>query len=105
VSRGTVLQTRLDATTAARVRLAASQADSTVSEWIAAALRRELARAGAADALAPRTYELLTTVGYMLRRLMIDALGQEATDLAIRDANDQAGGEAQGELRRALELP
>jgi hypothetical protein len=103
-SRQSVLQTRVDPATAARVRLHAERAGQSISEWIANLLRREVLRAGAADALAGRTYETALTVGYMLRALMIDTLGTDAAERAIEVASDAAADDAAAELTRAGEL-
>jgi hypothetical protein len=102
--RQSLLQTRVDPATAARVRLHADRAGLSISEWIANLLRREVLRAGAADALASRTYETALTVGYMLRSLMIDALGADATERAVEQAADAAAGDAADELTRAGDL-
>ncbi|HVT60184.1 MAG TPA: hypothetical protein VHR45_17545 [Thermoanaerobaculia bacterium] len=96
--RTTLLQTRVDPTTAARVRLEADRCALSVSEWIATALRRELLHAGAADALAAKSYEMSVTVGHMLRALMLDAMGPEATDRAVDEAADAAADEAAAAL-------
>jgi hypothetical protein len=102
--RQSLLQTRVDPATAARVRLHAERAGQTISEWIAHLLRREVLRAGAADALAPRTFETAMTVGYMLRALMLDALGADATERAIEQAAEAAADDAAAELTRAGDL-
>lgn len=91
--RTALLQTRVDPATAARVRLEADRCGQSVSEWIATVLRRELLHAGAADALTPKCYELSITVAYMLRALMLDAMGAEATDRAVEQASDAAADE------------
>jgi hypothetical protein len=103
-SRQSVLQTRVDPATAARVRLHAERCGQSISEWIANLLRREVLRAGAADALAGRTYETTLTVGYMLRALMVDTLGTDAAERAIEVASDAAADDAAAELTRAGEL-
>ena len=102
--RQTLLQTRVDSATAALVHLQAARAQTSTSGWIAGILRRELSRAGAADALALRGYEMLITVGYMLRALMIHAMGSELAETAIEDASAAAVDEAASELRRATEI-
>jgi hypothetical protein len=102
--RTALLQSRVDSATAAQVRVQAERAHTTTSEWIASIVRRELARTGAADALALRSYELLITLGYMLRALMIDAMGAEPAETAIQDASATAADEAASELRRATDL-
>jgi hypothetical protein len=102
--RAALLQTRVDSSTAALVRVHAERARMSTSEWIAMVLRRELSRAGSADALSLRSYELLITLGYMLRSLMIDAMGAEPAETAIQDASAVATDEAATELRRATEL-
>jgi hypothetical protein len=99
-----LLQTRVDPGTAALVRYHADRAKTSTSEWIAGVLRREISRAGAADALAPRGFETLVTVGYMLRSLMIDAMGAEAAETAIQDAAASAAEETASEMRRAGEV-
>jgi hypothetical protein len=98
------LQTSVDPATAARVRLHAERADLSVSEWIADQLRRDVLRAGAADALAARALETSLTVGYMLRALMIDSLGAAATERVIEQAADAAADDVAAELTRAGEL-
>jgi hypothetical protein len=103
--RTALLQTRVDSATAAQVRVHADRAHTTTSEWIGAVLRREISRAGAADALALHAYELQITFGYMLRSLMVDAMGAEATEAAIDEAAATAAEEAEAELRRANDLP
>ncbi len=102
--RTALLQSRVDSATAAQVRVHADRAHMSTSEWIAGVLRRELSRGGAADALALRSYELLITLGYMLRSLMIDAMGAEPAETAIQDASATAADEAASELRRAADL-
>src|ERR1700689_15972 len=102
-SRQSVLQTRVDPATAARVRLHAERCGQSISEWIANLLRREVLRAGAADALAGRTYETARPVGYMLRALMVDPLGAAAAESAIEVAADAAADDAAAELTRAGE--
>ncbi|HXO42134.1 MAG TPA: hypothetical protein VN999_11825 [Thermoanaerobaculia bacterium] len=52
--RTALLQSRVDSVTA-QVRVHAERAHTTTSEWIASVVRRELARTGAADALALRS--------------------------------------------------
>jgi hypothetical protein len=102
--REVVLRTRVESTTAALVRVHAERARMSTSKWIADVVRRELASVGAADALSLRSYEMLITVGYMLRSLMIDAIGEEQAQTAIQEASEQAADEASDELRRAMEL-
>jgi hypothetical protein len=102
--RATVLQTRVDSAMAAQVRVRAERAQMSASEWIAAVLKRELSRTDAANALAPRAYELLVTLGYMLRSLMIESMGAEPAEIAIQDAAATAADEAEAELRRATEI-
>jgi hypothetical protein len=102
--RQSLLQTRVDPATAARVRLHADREGLSISEWIGNLLRREVLRAGAADALAARTYETALTVGYMLRTLMADTLGAEATERAVEQAAEAAAGDAADELARAGDL-
>jgi hypothetical protein len=102
--RQSLLQTRVDPSTAARVRLHAERSGQSISEWIAAVLRREVLCAGAADALAGRAYETVLTIGYMLRTLMVDALGAEAAERAVELASDTAAEDAAAELTRAGEL-
>ncbi len=99
-----LLRTRVDPATAARVRLHAERAGQSISEWIAHVLRREVLCSGAADALAPHTLETVLTVGYMLRALMVDALGTDATDRALEQAADAAADDAAAELTRAGDL-
>ena len=99
------LQTRVDAATATRVRLHAKRAGQSISDWLADLVRREVVRAGAADALAARTCETALTVGYMLRALMIDSLGAEATERAVELAADTAADDTAAELIRAGEIP
>jgi hypothetical protein len=60
-------------------------------------------RDGDADALALRDYELLLTLAYMLRAVMIDSMGAEAAEIAIRNAAATAAEEAPAELRKAQE--
>ncbi|HXO41598.1 MAG TPA: hypothetical protein VN999_09130 [Thermoanaerobaculia bacterium] len=102
--RQSLLQTRVDPATAARVRLHAERSGQSISEWIANLLRREVLRAGAADALAPRTFETAMTVGYMLRALMLDALGADATERALEQAAEAAADDTAAELTRAGDL-
>jgi hypothetical protein len=102
--RATVLQTRVDSAIAAQVRVQAERAHMSASQWIAALLRRELSRPDAANGLAPGAYELLVTLGYMLRALMIDAMGAEPAETAIQDAATTAADEAATELRRVTEI-
>ena len=102
--RATVLQTRVESAVAAQVRVQAERAQMSASEWIAAVLKRELARADAANALALRSFEMQVTLGYMLRALMIDAMGAEPAETAIQDAAATAADEAAAELRRATEI-
>ena len=104
MSRQVILRTRVEGSTAALARVHAERAQMTTSEWIANVIRRELSRAGAADALALRSYEMLVTLGYMLRSLMVDAMGAEQTETAIEEASAQAADEAGDELRRGLEV-
>jgi hypothetical protein len=99
-----VLRTRVEALTAAQIQLEAARARTSTSQWIANILRRELSRAGAADALAPRTYELVMTVGYMLRSLMIDAMGPDPAMAAVEEAAAEAADDASEELRRMRAL-
>jgi hypothetical protein len=99
-----LLQTHVDAPTATRVRLQAERAGLSVSEWLSLLVRREVLRSGAADGLAARTCETALTVGYMVRALMIDALGAEATERAIDQATDAAAADTAAELTRAAEL-
>jgi len=102
--RTALLQSRVDSATAALVRVHAERAHTTASEWIANVIRRELSRTGAADALALRSYEMQITLGYMLRALMIDAMGADPADTAIQDASATAADEAASELRHATDL-
>jgi hypothetical protein len=102
--RTVVLHTRIDPGSAKLVRTLAERDQTTTSDWIAAILRRELVRAGDADALALRDYELLLTLGYMLRALMIESMGSEAAETAIRDAAATAADEAPADLRKAQEI-
>ena len=102
--RPTSLHVRVDPSTAARVRLHAERSGQSVSQWVADLVRREVLHVGAADALAARTLETSLTVGYMLRALMIDALGADSTERAIEQAADAAGGDVAAELTRAGEL-
>jgi hypothetical protein len=102
--RATVLQTRVDSAVAAHVRVEAERARMSASEWIGFVLKRELARGDAANALALRGFEMQITLGYMLRALMIDAMGAEAAETAIQDAAATAAEEAAAELRRATEI-
>ena len=102
--RATVLQTRVETAIAAQVRVQAERVHMSASEWIAAILKRELSRPDAANALAPSAYELLVTLGYMLRALMIESMGAEPAETAIQDAAATAADEAATELRRATEL-
>ena len=102
--RATVLQTRVESAIAAQVRVQAERAHMSASEWIAAILKRELSRPDAANALAPSAYELLVTLGYMLRALMIESMGAEPAETAIQDAAATAADEAATELRRATEI-
>jgi hypothetical protein len=102
--RQSLLQTRVDPATAARVRLHAERSGQSISEWIAGILRREVLRAGAADALAPRSFETTLTVGYMLRALMLDALGADATERAVEQAAEAAASDTAVELTRAGDL-
>jgi hypothetical protein len=103
-TRQSLLQCRVDPSTAARVRFQADRAGQTISEWIGHVLRREVQRAGAADALAAHTFEAALTIGYMLRTLMIDTLGANATDRAVEQASDAAAQDSAAELARAEEL-
>jgi hypothetical protein len=98
------LQTSVDPATAARVRLHAERAGLSVSEWVADLLRRQVLHAGAADGLAARALETALTIGYMLRALMIDSLGAEATERVIEQAADAAADDVAAELTRAGEL-
>lgn len=102
--RTSILQSRVDSTTATLVRLHAERAHTSTSEWIAVVLRRELSRGGTADALSVGSYEMLVTLGYMLRALMIDAMGAEPAETAIQDASTTAAEEAASALERAAEL-
>ena len=99
--RATVLHTRLDATTAAYARLEADRSGSSISKWIASVLRRELHRAGAADALAAKTYEVAVVSAHLLHALMIDSLGPEATARALEKATAAAEEETAAQLARA----
>jgi hypothetical protein len=101
MGKSIVLQTRVDATTAARVRLEAERTGMAMSEWIAEELRRAVVQAGAADALALKGYELALTVGYMLRALMVEAMGAEGAEKAVEEAAETAGAEAAAELAAA----
>ncbi|HVT60545.1 MAG TPA: hypothetical protein VHR45_19385 [Thermoanaerobaculia bacterium] len=105
MSRTVILQSRVDGAVAARVRVEAESAGMSVSDWIAQVLRREVLRGGPADALARRGYELAATLGYMLRSLMIDAMGAEACEQAIDKAADAAAADLEHELERAAEIP
>jgi hypothetical protein len=102
--RTVVLQTRIDPASAKLVRTLAQRDQTSTSDWIAGILRRELVRAGDADALALRDYELLLTLGYMLRSLMIESMGAEAAETAIHDAAATAADEAPADLRKAHEV-
>ncbi len=102
MSRQVILRTRVEGSTAAMARVYAERAQMTTSEWIANVIRREISKAGAADALALRSYEMQVTLGYMLRSLMVDAMGAEQTETAIEEASAQAADEAGDELRRGL---
>jgi hypothetical protein len=101
--RAIVLHTRLDSTTAAYARLEADRCGCSISEWIADVLRRELRRAGAADALAPRAYEAVIAGVHLLHALMIDSLGPEATAAALEQANEAAAEATAREMARAAE--
>jgi hypothetical protein len=101
--RAIVLQTRLDSTTAAYARLEAARCGCSISEWIADVLRRELRRAGAADALAPRAYEVGVASAHLLHALMIDSIGPEATAQALEKANEAAAEATAREMARAAE--
>jgi hypothetical protein len=103
MSREVILRTRVEGSTAALARVHAERAQMTTSEWIASIIRREISRAGAADALALRSYEMVVTLGYMLRSLMVDAMGAEPTETAVEEASAQAADEAAEELRRGME--
>jgi hypothetical protein len=103
MARTVVLQTCLDPGSAQLVRMLAQRDQVTTSQWLAGVVRRELIRAGDADALALRDYELLLTLGYMLRALMIEAMGAEAAETAIQDAAATAAQEAPADLRKAQE--
>ncbi len=100
----TLLQVHVDSATAARVHLHAEKAGSPVEEWLAAVIRREVHRSGAADSLALQSYEMAATIGYMLRALMIDSIGPEATEKEIEEAARAASDLAAAELERALEI-
>lgn len=102
--RSVILQARADTATATRVRVHAERAHMSTSEWITNVLRREIARSGDADALAPRSHELLITLGYMVRALMIETLGPEPAETAIQDAAATAADEAAADLGHAREL-
>ena len=102
--RSSLLQSRVDSATATLVRFHAERAQMSTSEWIAVVLRRELSRAGTADALSVSSYEMLVTLGYMLRALMIETLGAEPAETAIQDASATAAEEAASALKRAAEL-
>ena len=102
--RTTLLQTRVDSATAAFVRFHADRSQTSVSEWIAAVLRREVSRTGTADALSAGSYEMLVTLGYMLRALMIDAMGAEPAETAIQEASATAADEAARAVKRGAEL-
>ena len=104
MARTALLQTRVDSATAALVRLQAERAHTSTSDWIAAILRRELSRTGDTGALVLSSYEMLVTLGYMVRALMIDAMGAEAAETAIQDASATAADEAQAALRQATEI-
>src|SRR5215470_17959718 len=99
-----VLRTRVDGDTAALVHVHAASHKISTSEWISRVVQRELGRFGQADALALRAYETQLTLGYMLRSLMIDAMGADAAEAEIQDAVTEATDEAQDELRRAQYL-
>jgi hypothetical protein len=104
MASGIVLRTRVESITAARVHVQAAQAGMSTSKWIAALVERELRRAGAADALSLRSYELAITLGYMLRSLMIDSMGADRAQAAFDEAVALAIDEAGDELRQAREF-
>jgi hypothetical protein len=89
--RAIVLHTRLDSTTAAYVRREADRCGSSICIWIAAVLRREFHRAGAADALAAKTHEVAVVRVHLLRALMINSLGQEAMARTLEKATEPGG--------------
>jgi hypothetical protein len=81
---------RLDPMTADDVRLEADRLGLSLGDWIATVLRREIRRAGNADALPAQTCEAAVTCAYLLHALMLDAMGPEATARAFERA--QAAG-------------
>jgi hypothetical protein len=104
MASGLVLRTRVESITAAQVHVQAAQAQMSTSQWIATLVKRELRRGGAADALALRSYELAITLGYMLRSLMIDAMGADRAQAVVDEALALGLDEASDELRRAREF-
>jgi hypothetical protein len=104
MNRNVILRARVESQTAIQVRMQAERAHMSTSRWIAAVLRREAAHAGDADALALRDYELLITLGYMVRALMIEILGVEPAEAAIQDASATAADEAAADLGQAREI-
>jgi hypothetical protein len=104
MARGVVLRTRVEPITAAWVHVQAAQAQMSTSQWIAALVERELRRAGAADALSLSSYELAITLGYMLRSLMVDAMGADHAQAAVDEAVALGIDEASDALHRALEF-